>query len=99
MVFTYNKVPVPEDNLDRVADQMQSKHAYTQVEAATILGISVDELRRLICRYIISDAAELPLDFTSHASDVLVLKLLLETAPLQSEDVPSIAKERGGSAM
>jgi hypothetical protein len=55
------------------------KAFFSEPEAARTLGISVDEFRHLVKRYIVDrdeDMTNMPVT-TYHASDLLVLKLIV----------------------
>ena len=51
---------------------------YTELEAAELLGISVERLRDLVCRHIVKEGLETSsLEYTSfQQSDLLLLKFL-----------------------
>lgn len=55
------------------------KQSYTEAEAASALGVSVDQLRALMRQHIVQaddDAAQLP-SATYQPSDLLVLRMIL----------------------
>ncbi len=59
------------------------KVQYTEAEAATLLGMSVEHLRELVRRHIVKDegdASNLPYA-TFQASDLLLLRILAGTEP------------------
>lgn len=60
-----------------MVESRTSRAQYTEMEAAAILGISVEELRKLVTSHIVKDEEAAPLaDATYHSSDLLVLRIL-----------------------
>jgi hypothetical protein len=60
------------------------KSQYSETEAAEALGVSIDELRRLIRRHIVGDEDDLaPLSQANfQPSDLLLLRILAGRCPL-----------------
>lgn len=52
-----------------------NKTQYSEHEAAQLLGVSIEELRSLVCTHIVH-GADLPEQATYQASDLVVLRLL-----------------------
>ena len=60
-----------------------SKPEYTEAEAASALGISVDELRALVRRHVIKDESDRDIPIPNlRPSDLLVLKMLFKQEAL-----------------
>ena len=66
------------------ADQTSDKpfkQSYSEIEAAAILGISVNRLRSLLDEHIFNDGSERPDELQLQASDLVLLRFWLRGTP------------------